>query len=172
MLKIPTLLATICLCALSIPPNIVLFLVDDQDLLLNGMKALPKAYKIFANNGIEFVNAFASTPVCCVSRGSILTGRYVHNHVIANNSIYGHCASKKWIKRDEPYTYAAYLSDSDQNYKTFYSGKYLNLYGKTAQMPYTHVPHGLYRFSFYILSYMAYCTYFSDHCSLCKDKNQ
>lgn len=124
-------------------PNIVLFLLDDQDILINGMTALPKASEIFKTNGIEFQNAFASTPVCCVSRGSILTGRYVHNSQIFNNSIFGGCGSKAYIKNDEPYSYASYLN-KQANYRTFFSGKYLNLYGRTDEMPYTHVPQGIY----------------------------
>eukprot|EP01083_Nonionella_stella_P045928 123042_1 len=91
------------------PPNIVLLLLDDQDILINGMKALPKTMEIFSTNTIEFINAFASTPVCCVSRGSILTGRYVHNSQIFNNSIFGGCGSLKFIKQQEPYSYASYL---------------------------------------------------------------
>lgn len=123
------------------PPNIVLFLMDDQDIMINGMTALPKTMEIFKTNGIEFTNAFASTPVCCVSRGSILTGRYVHNAQIFNNSIFGGCGSKAYIKHDEPYSYASYLNKK-ANYRTFFSGKYLNLYGRTDEMPYTHVPQG------------------------------
>ena len=115
--------------------------MDDQDILINGMDALPKSREIFQQNGIEFINAFASTPVCCVSRASILTGRYVHNSQVFNNSFEGGCAAESFTTHNEPYTYAAYLSQ-EANYRTFFSGKYLNNYGLSEQMPYTHVPEG------------------------------
>lgn len=121
-------------------PNIVFFLIDDQDLLLNGMDSMPATMNIFAKGGLQFTNAFVSTPVCCVSRASILTGRYVHNHVTRNNSLAGDCSSKYWVTSHESSTYASILHDS--NYKTFYTGKYLNLYGMNPGVHYSHVPAG------------------------------
>ena len=60
-------------------PNIVLVLTDDQDTTMGSTAPLAVARKIIAEAGVEFVNAFTTSPICCPSRASILTGRYLHN---------------------------------------------------------------------------------------------
>ncbi|XP_065351291.1 N-acetylglucosamine-6-sulfatase-like [Cloeon dipterum] len=111
------------------PENIILILTDDQDLVKTGYTALPKTKLLLGDSGSTFTNAFATTPVCCPSRSSILTGRYLHNHRVLNNSISGGCASDKWREDFENNaTFATHLKK--QGYKTFYAGKYLNQYGK------------------------------------------
>ena len=63
----------------NIRPNIVLILTDDQDSTLGGAEPLEQGKKLIANEGAVFKNAYATTPICCPSRASILTGRYLHN---------------------------------------------------------------------------------------------
>lgn len=69
-------------------PNIVLFLTDDQDLLLGGGLPLPegqngtplkKTRELIAEKGLTAKNFFVHTPICCPSRSELLTGRYFHN---------------------------------------------------------------------------------------------
>ena len=64
----------VLLCPNQDKPNIVLFLTDDQDSVLFGMEPMAKT-KAWFENGQSFSNAFVSTPVCCPSRSSLLTGR-------------------------------------------------------------------------------------------------
>lgn len=81
-----------------------------------------------------------TSPLCCPSRSSILTGRYIHNIRIWNNSIAGNCNSKKWQRWPERHTFAVHLKNA--GYETFYAGKYLNEYGRRSVGGVRHVPPG------------------------------
>ena len=83
---------------------------------------------------------FVTTPLCCPSRSSILTGQYVHNHHTKNNSISGDCSSTAWQQGPEKHTFNTYLKSL--GYKTFFAGKYLNQYGKAETGGPEHVPPG------------------------------
>lgn len=67
---------------------------------------------------------FTSSPICCPSRASILTGQYAHNHLTKNNSISGGCYSKSWRQKFEINALPVFLRT--KGYETFYAGKYLN----------------------------------------------
>ena len=109
------------------PPNIVMFLTDDQDFVLSGMEPMVKAKQWF-EHGHTFTNAFVSTPVCCPSRSSLLTGRYQHNTHVVNNSRSGNCYGDEWkTGLESRSTFAAIIHD-EADYETFYAGKYLNFY--------------------------------------------
>ncbi|CAG0916669.1 unnamed protein product [Notodromas monacha] len=112
----------------GIPPNIVFILADDLDLTLEGMTPLEKTKEILGSGGATFSNMFATTPICCPSRSSILTGQYQHNHQVLNNSIPGNCYGDTWrAVHEEKFSFAPYLKS--MGYTTFYAGKYLNQYG-------------------------------------------
>ena len=51
-------------------PNIVLIVSDDQD--APSLRDMPRVVEHFSDRGIEFEHAYATTPVCCPSRSSIL----------------------------------------------------------------------------------------------------
>lgn len=133
-------IATTCSRADGRRPNVIFVLTDDQDFMLNSMYSMPKTRRLIADRGLTFLNAFATTPICCPSRSSILTGVYLHNHRVVNNSIDGNCSSAEWQSGPEKKAFATYLKRL--NYTTFYAGKYLNQYGMKATGGVEHIPPG------------------------------
>uniref|UniRef100_A0A4W4HAF3 N-acetylglucosamine-6-sulfatase n=1 Tax=Electrophorus electricus TaxID=8005 RepID=A0A4W4HAF3_ELEEL len=95
---------------------------------------------LIGDAGVTFSSAYTVTPLCCPSRSSILSGRYVHNHMVHNNSLSGNCSSKAWQAGPETQAFPVYLSK--QLYQTFYGGKYLNQYGASETGGVGHVPPG------------------------------
>ena len=72
------------------PPNIVVILVDDlrwDDIAVAGHPFVETpAIDRLAGEGVRFLNAFATTPLCSPSRASILTGQYAHTNGIVDNT--------------------------------------------------------------------------------------
>jgi N-acetylglucosamine-6-sulfatase len=72
------------------PPNIVFVLVDDMRWDEMGVVGHPfietPNMNRLAREGIRFVNAFATTPLCSPSRASFLTGQYAHTNGIIDNT--------------------------------------------------------------------------------------
>jgi len=63
-------------------PNVVVVVTDDMR--ASDWRALPQTRKLLAD-GTTFPNFFLTTPTCCPSRTSILTGQYAHNHGVLTN---------------------------------------------------------------------------------------
>ena len=101
-------------------PNILIFVTDDQR--RDTMSAMPATRAIFGE-GTRFTNGAVTTPLCCPSRASILTGRYAHNHGLLGNG-------GTLETQDE--TIQRYLDDA--GYRTGIIGKYLNSW-RTADNP-------------------------------------
>lgn len=102
-------------------PNFILILTDDLDDSL--MPYLGNTNALIADQGLSFTNYFITTPMCCPSRTSMLTGRFAHNTDILDNFP----AFKRFFQRDEEAeTLAVWLKRA--GYETAMIGKYLNLY--------------------------------------------
>jgi len=66
-------------------PNVLIILSDDQR--YDTMDYMPRTRaRIFAE-GVTFSSAYITTPLCCPSRSSILTGMYAHKHGVRLNPI-------------------------------------------------------------------------------------
>jgi N-acetylglucosamine-6-sulfatase len=113
-------------------PNIVFILADDmRD---DDLEHMPKTQDLIVKEGLEYENAFATTPLCCPSRASILRGQYTHNHEIWLN-VRGFPTFKRL--GHERSTIATWLSK--EGYETALLGKYLNAYDWDDRQ---HIPPG------------------------------
>ncbi len=106
-------------------PNIIFLLTDDQDELLTGTTNMPYLQKHLAAQGTYFRNYFVHTPICCSSRSTTFTGRYIHNGgATGNGAIPGNCDGPNWRANNEKHTFAVHAKQA--GYRTSFAGKYLN----------------------------------------------
>ncbi len=169
---LPTLLVAACglaSLALAAPPNIILFITDDQvrgcslssplgailhslltppsatppllqDVEMGSLAHMPKVQKLLAAEGAVLSRMYAHVSVCCPSRSSLISGRYMHNNGCRANTLETNCSSTYFQNHMEPGSFAVALHSG--GYRTHYSGKYLNLYGDPAVGGVAHVPAG------------------------------
>jgi N-acetylglucosamine-6-sulfatase len=116
-------------------PNIILVLVDDLDYA--SAFRMPAISSSLLEEGTSFENAFASYPLCCPSRATILTGLYAHNHEVKGNIPPDGGFEKFREEGHEEDTIATLLQQS--GYRTALFGKYLNGYGEEDP---TYIPPG------------------------------
>jgi N-acetylglucosamine-6-sulfatase len=112
-------------------PNILLVLTDDQS--ASTVSKMPAVKTKLRAKGLSFENAFISTPVCCPSRATIMTGRYAHNHGVWFNSEPRGGAEgfkDRGLAQD---TIATSLKR--EGYATGLFGKYFNGYGNNHYVP-------------------------------------
>lgn len=62
-------------------PNVLIIMTDDQRADQDSLPVMDDTRWIFGE-GSYFPNAVATTPLCCPSRASVFTGKYVHNHKV------------------------------------------------------------------------------------------
>lgn len=95
-------------------------LVDDLDQTGGPYwNALPKTRALIADRGVRFTNAFATNPLCCPARATILTGMYPHNTRVWSEY-------SESIGGAEDKTLGVRLEQA--GYTTAFAGKYLNGY--------------------------------------------
>jgi arylsulfatase A-like enzyme len=95
---------------------------------------MPNVQQELAAKGVTFVNGYVTTPLCCPSRASILTGLYAHNHGVETDRPPQGGAT---VFKDSS-TIAVWLKQA--GYRTALMGKYLNNYD--ALTPTGYVPPG------------------------------
>src|SRR5207245_556522 len=103
------------------PPNIVVLMTDDQTAV--SLRFMPHLQSLVAHRGVTFSNAFVTTPLCCPSRTSYLTGQYAHNHGVLFN--HGPTGGFHAFRHQET-TFPVALHRA--GYRTAHIGKYLNGY--------------------------------------------
>ena len=121
-------------CALALPslrperapaaferPSVVVIMTDDQT--YQDMAALPQTRQLIGAAGARFSRSYVSTPLCCPSRATYLTGQYGHNDGVLNNTPpHGGVEAL-----NAQHTLPVWLRAA--GYRTSHIGKYLNGYG-------------------------------------------
>ncbi|NWG07793.1 MAG: sulfatase-like hydrolase/transferase [Chloroflexi bacterium] len=64
-------------------PNFLIIITDDQR--FDTMEYMPNTRQLIFDQGVTFSRGYITTPFCCPSRASILTGLYAHNHYVHVN---------------------------------------------------------------------------------------
>ena len=111
-------------------PNIVVIETDDQQ--LRSMRVMRNVNALIGNRGARFTRSFVNYSLCCPSRATFLTGQYMHNHRVFDNTapdggfdrfqaLHGNNHLAIWIRRS--------------GYYTALIGKYLNGYGPRRLVP-------------------------------------
>ena len=99
-------------------PNFLIIISDDQR--YDTMQFMPKTQELIFDQGVTFPHAYITTPLCCPSRSSILTGMYAHNHGVLEN--------------DMELTMETFINDlHESGYYTGLVGKYLNSWNGEAR---------------------------------------
>ena len=109
-------------------PNVIVILTDDQP--FHTVEYMPAVKNQLMAGGVVFENGFTTTPLCCPSRVSILSGQYAHDHEVYTDRMPLGGAPKF----DDTTSMSIWLKEA--GYRTAYFGKYLNGYEDL-------VPHGV-----------------------------
>ena len=108
----------------STRPNIILVVTDDQN--ADTLAFMPTVQRLLVDQGTTFTSAYATTPLCCPSRASILIGQYAHNHGVRSNDGTSGGFPKFFTSGAETSTLATSLKNG--GYHTALVGKYFNAY--------------------------------------------
>jgi len=104
-------------------PNFLIIVTDDQR--YDTMEYMPNTQQLIFDQGVTFSKGYITTPFCCPSRASILTGMYAHNHWVHVN--------------EDPLEFRTVVEDIHRNgYYTGLVGKYLNSWKGDARPEYDY----------------------------------
>ncbi len=104
-------------------PNFLIIVTDDQR--FDTMEYMPNTQSLIFDQGVSFSRGYITTPYCCPSRASILTGMYAHNHGVLVN--------------DDDLNYKTVVEDLHNNgYYTGLVGKYLNSWDGSVRPEYDY----------------------------------
>jgi N-acetylglucosamine-6-sulfatase len=106
-------------------PNIVVITTDDQTPESVNRRIMPATMRLLSDRGTTFTNNIVTTPQCCPSRASFLTGQYAHNHGVLSN---GH---QYQAMRDRDNVLPQWMQRA--GYRTAHVGRFLKGYGKTVE---------------------------------------
>lgn len=109
-------------CGASRPPNVVVVLTDDQR--WDEIERMPQVQALLQAQGTTFTNAFVTTPVCCPSRASFLSGLYAHSH--GTRTLTAPDGGAPGFVGADASTIATWLQGA--GYRTALFGKYMNSY--------------------------------------------
>jgi arylsulfatase A-like enzyme len=101
-------------------PNILIILTDDQRADMLPRDVTPNIVELFGDEGVHYANGIVTTPLCCPSRASIFSGKYVHNHGIEDNT-----------PEDEDWDPDATIQKElkEEGYQTAIAGKFYSNWG-------------------------------------------
>ena len=115
-------------------PNVLIIVTDDQPASM--MRVMRKTRDHLGREGVTFSNTVVSTPLCCPSRASILSGQFAHNHGVNTNG-------KSTVQNfDGASSIATALRNG--GYFTGIVGKYMNAWSRAFDRP-----HGFGRWAVY-----------------------
>ncbi len=66
-------------------PNFLIIIADDMR--YDQLDYLPRTREALFEQGVEFTRAYVTTPLCCPSRASVLTGLYAYHHQVTDNDV-------------------------------------------------------------------------------------
>ncbi|MFN2383264.1 MAG: sulfatase-like hydrolase/transferase, partial [Gemmatimonadota bacterium] len=110
-------------------PSFLIILTDDQR-AADVERAMPLTFARLHGEGVIFTRGYATTPLCCPSRSSLLTGRYARHHGVHTNG--------------DPLRLPTIVDALHAaGYRTGLIGKYLNSWNGTPRPEFDRWVHGL-----------------------------
>jgi arylsulfatase A-like enzyme len=93
--------------------NVLVIVTDDQR--ADTLEVMSRTRYWLGEGGTTFTEGYATTPLCCPSRATLFSGRYMHNHGVFDNGEFDE-------NLDQRYTLQRYLKDA--GYQTAMAGKF------------------------------------------------